>query len=482
MVNMDQYQAQLLSVEKAIHASENSKEREELRTLKDNLIELIALTQFVDEEKQNEDDEEVNLDDYEMHRFMSEVKEIDQKDELRRLKDKCERMVGEKCSAPYMHSWGAITYHNALICSMEDEAVVADDGNIDVKFRVLFTNPTHKEMLPCPFFLDGSCRFDSENCHFSHGEMVSAGSLREYTVPDFSRLSRNCVVLAKTGDNLWQRGRVLCANYVEKECRVRLDNSSTKNREQDFKFVDLLPIFEEDGDSTSDSESETDYPAINDDNCNLNTFTYDVSQSLGDWERYTRGIGSKLMAKMGYIHGTGLGSNGGGIITPIAAQILPMGKSLDYCMSLREAANGDENLFSAEKKLQKDKKKQEAISARAYERETTRVDVFSFINENVLSNSKPIHQSGPLKKCFQNHSSKSLNVESVKVADDIRRKEREIAEVRKSLKRNAEGGADICSRLKKKLREKTYELSCLQEEQDHLSNEQSSRKTKSFVF
>ena len=30
------------------------------------------------------------------------------------------------------------------------------------------------------------------------------------------------------------------------------------------------------------------------------------TSALGDWESGTRGIGSKLMSKMGYIHGTGM--------------------------------------------------------------------------------------------------------------------------------------------------------------------------------
>ncbi|XP_075151467.1 zinc finger CCCH-type with G patch domain-containing protein isoform X2 [Haematobia irritans] len=391
-------------------------------------------------------------------------------------------MVGRKCSAPHMHSWGAVTYHNALICSIENEASIDDDDNVDVKFRILFTNPTHREMLPCSFYLDGNCRFDSENCHFSHGEVVYASSLRKYAEPDFTRLSRNCIVLAKTEDRLWHRGRVLCANFVEKECRIRLDNSSMKDREKDVKFEDLLPIYEGDEDSTSDTESESDFAEISDDNINVETFTYELNQPLGEWEKYTKGIGSKLMSKMGYVYGTGLGTRGNGIITPITAQILPQGRSLDHCMKLREAANGDKNLFSAEKKLQKQKKKQEVINAKAYDRETNRVDVFSFLNENILTNPGVSNNANLNKNSLQSHSSKSLNVESVKVADDIRRKQREIDEVKKSLKRNADGCSDICIHLKKKLQEKYNELNRLKDEQTCLSNEQTNRRTKSFVF
>lgn len=184
------------------------------------------------------------------------------------------------------------------------------------------------------------------------------------------------------------------------------------------------------------------------------------------------------MAKMGYIYGTGLGSDGRGIITPVTAQILPPGRSLDHCMELREAANGDKDLFSVEKKLQKDQKKQEQLNAKAYERESqkTSTDVFSFINDTILATPK-ITETPKTKTSLQNHSSKSLNVESVRVADDIRRKEREIAEVEKSLKRNA-SGSQLHDHLKQKLHAKNAELNALQREEKSLSREQATRKTK----
>lgn len=184
------------------------------------------------------------------------------------------------------------------------------------------------------------------------------------------------------------------------------------------------------------------------------------------------------MAKMGYIYGSGLGTGGSGIITPVSAQFLPPGKSLDYCMELREAANGDKDLFNAEKKMQKNQRKQNVIRAKAYERESKRIDVFSFINEKILATPRNIEESSFLKNSLHRQTSKSLNVESVKVADDIRRKEREIAAVKGSLKRNANGCGKLYNQLKQKLQVKRQELNVLQIEQKNLSQEQSSRKTK----
>ena len=62
------------------------------------------------------------------------------------------------------------------------------------------------------------------------------------------------------------------------------------------------------------------------------------SGPLGDWEQFTRGMGSKLMASMGYVMGAGLGKRSEGRIEPVPAMLYPVGRSLDWCMNLREKA------------------------------------------------------------------------------------------------------------------------------------------------
>jgi len=53
------------------------------------------------------------------------------------------------------------------------------------------------------------------------------------------------------------------------------------------------------------------------------------SDDMGDWEKYTKGIGSKLMQKMGYETGKGLGKSGNeGVTVPLQPSARPKGMGL----------------------------------------------------------------------------------------------------------------------------------------------------------
>ena len=70
---------------------------------------------------------------------------------------------------------------------------------------------------------------------------------------------------------------------------------------------------------------------------------------LGDWEQHTRGIASRVMRKMGYVAGAGQGRDPrSSRVFPVTATMYPRGKSLDWCMELREREGGGD-IFSVEK-------------------------------------------------------------------------------------------------------------------------------------
>lgn len=193
-----------------------------------------------------------------------------------------------------------------------------------------------------------------------------------------------------------------------------------------------------------------------------------------------------MLQKFGYVLGTGLGQNGEGIVVPISAQILPPGKSLDHYMNLREQANGDENLFSVERRLKRQQERQELINAKAHEREKAKQDVFSFINNSVLnampstSTSQPniVRNKNERKRMdLKAHSTKTLNVESLIIGEDIRRMEKEIQKLQDSLRRN-KSESPISQQLNKQLDIRKTELDRMKRSEIRLKNEQSLRKDK----
>ncbi|KAH8273964.1 hypothetical protein KR044_006336 [Drosophila immigrans] len=513
---MTLYNFQLLVVKEALQLTTDEEQRCELVALQTNLEELLELTRSAENGSADEPNTSEAPDNFdnELKRFQNELNDLksepakarDDQLQLETLRVKYNAMLGEKCSAPHEHSWGALSYHNALICGVDDELIVDGTGVLDVRLRVLFTNPTHREMVPCHYYLEGECRFDDDRCRYSHGALVPGSAIRDYNDPDFHRLARNCPVLAKLNDRLWHRGRVLCVNFVEQQCRVRLDGQEHKERERDFAFEELFPLITED----DNDELSSDSSYLNDSNesdgendsdvddlaaarqarmVELSLFTFKSTEKLGAWEQHTRGIGSKLMANMGYIHGTGLGSDGRGIVVPVSAQILPQGRSLDACMELREAANGDKDYFSVERKLKRAQRRQQAANEKAYEREAKRsTDVFAFLNGSVLGaggqqaeNANEYATKRKKTNDLQQHSNKTLNVETVRIADDIRRKQRDIAKVNQFLARNS-SNVQLQKRLREQLQHRQQELATLQMQEKTFSKEQQTRKSKNKMF
>lgn len=219
-------------------------------------------------------------------------------------------------------------------------------------------------------------------------------------------------------------------------------------------------------------------------------------QKLGAWEAHTKGFGSRILQKFGYIVGTGLGQNGEGIVVPISAQVLPPGRSLDHCMTLREQANGDKNLFSVEKKLKRQQERTERQNIKAYEREKQKEDnIFNFLNQNILNNMPSTSAAAAaaaaalMKKDANRSSSKSspidyktqtnrnLNVESLKIGEDIRKMEREIQKLQESLRRHKDG-TQMSQQLNMQLDIRKTELDRMKKSESCLQKEQNIRKDK----
>lgn len=187
------------------------------------------------------------------------------------------------------------------------------------------------------------------------------------------------------------------------------------------------------------------------------------TSTLGTWERYTKGIGSQLMLKMGYVMGTGLGRHREGRVEPVDAIVLPVGKSLDVCMELKERAK-DGNLFSAEKirlKRQKKEEKQrerQAVQDKLKERKAG--SVFEFLNEKLSLRKCSDHvkrdkdNANKLVEKLSKQNRESLNKRALGIHENLRQVSKEIQKTKESMKRQQKGkDMETYGRMEKKLRE-----------------------------
>lgn len=179
------YGAQLQQVETALSAGPDPSHQSDLLQLKEDLCQLIELTEasLVSVKKSQllaslEDSSEAAADtnsanntlDTEFAAFYSELGESsgsssdakergreEEGSEEEEEEDEEELLSGTKVRAPYRTSWGTLEYHNAMLVGTEPP-----DGE-EAQVRVLYIYPTHKSMKPCPFYLEDKCLFQ-DNC------------------------------------------------------------------------------------------------------------------------------------------------------------------------------------------------------------------------------------------------------------------------------------------------------------------------------
>ncbi|XP_046398945.1 zinc finger CCCH-type with G patch domain-containing protein [Ischnura elegans] len=479
-----EYEIQLDQVNKAISITP-PEQRESLETLQADIQEVIKLTKenllslkkqqllgvlsSIEEESAVEDDP--FKAEYEL--FKAEVGSTLADNEEKRntdaednsydapdITDELKSLEGMRCQVPHSHEWGETSYHNAIVSQVEPyEEGVSSVHQIQV--RVIFVNPTHQEMLPCPYFLEGNCKFSDDKCRYSHGEVVKLSSLREFKEPDFSQIAVGSRVLAKRSDGLWHRARVTNSptdnSYASRDSQVSGDGGWVVKFESSGKITetnlaDLLPLEDLDltSSSSDDSEEDEEEVYINEDLVQRSLLTTPQEGALGAWEKHTKGIGSLLMSKMGYVVGTGLGKRGEGRLEPVPAVVLPTGKSLDHCMAMKEQGwetdptkAGGAGMKKVKKKWRKGKGggRRKGLKNKDGLQATPDTNVFDFINSHIAhrkGDKKPsVNKSEPpLSARLSIESCHKLRVTGLQLEEDIKRAERDLIKLKDSLQRH----------------------------------------------
>uniref|UniRef100_A0A8B9IN47 Zinc finger CCCH-type with G patch domain-containing protein n=1 Tax=Anser cygnoides TaxID=8845 RepID=A0A8B9IN47_ANSCY len=364
-----------------------------------------------------------------------------------------EELSGMKVKAPYYSSWGTLEYHNAMIVGTE----YLEDGSAGV--RVLYLYPTHKSLKPCPFFLDDKCRF-KENCRFSHGQVVSVEELQPFQEPNLSALEVGSACLAKHSDGIWYTAKITGESCVNAFCQDSLLMQAPLRPETGRVRVYLI-------DSGVPENGEW-APAC--------------SSSFGGWEAHTRGIGSKLLAQMGYEFGKGLGKNSEGRVEPVQAVVLPRGKSLDQCAEVLQKKKQGRLDPGNSKKCRA--KGNNTGRASAGSRKPPR-NVFDFLNEKLRGKSTGEKAGGAAlpernsKEIY--HASKStkkaLSVRLFQTMEKIEQTQKDIRGIQQALARNVGRHSIATAQLEEKLANAHKQLGQLQAQEASLQREQKKADT-----
>ncbi|XP_051957208.1 zinc finger CCCH-type with G patch domain-containing protein-like [Xyrauchen texanus] len=468
------YNAQLQQVDLALAAGLGSAEQADLLKLKEDLHQLIELTESslvsvkksqllasLEEPSRNqnvmsvtEETIQENSLENEFAAFYAELSdntaevrqnakpddEDEEQEENQSEPDEEEDLSGTKVCAPYRTSWGTLEYHNAMVvCPEEPEGEEA-------LVRVLYLHPTNKSMKPCGFYLEGKCRF-MDNCRYSHGEVVCVSELRDFVEADISNMESGSTCLAKHEDGIWYPARI--SEIEGGFYTVKFDSLLLKEAVLEADGI-IPPLRQEVYSSSSSSDSE-------DDPDQLYVFTSSReedmtkvnSEEFCGWEAHTRGIGSKLLLKMGYELGKGLGKTLSGRVEPVQAVALPKDSSLNQCAEFTKkktaAAIAKKNPSSHKPKAKKTK-----IST------STRHNVFDFLNSKLGGNAQPAsHSSSSVTgaEAYRGGKStkRSLNVRFFQATEKVAQVEREIKRLTESLSRRNGRDATVVSRIEEKL-------------------------------
>lgn len=522
--SLKQYEQQLQAVHLALESSDGT-QASDLLELKQNLEEVICLTKTSlqathgqnpgKEGQRSLDDSSQSIDD-EFARFQAEIAGLGgtsepadvagsavEEDHSKELAELTDHLEGSKVRAPFSKDWGQMEYHNAIVLSVE----AADIGHVDdIRVNVMFTHPTTPSMKPCSFFLEGHCKFSTERCRFSHGHAVSLSDLREYAEPSFSSMQQGSTCLIRNdSDGLWQLATIDCdqASALSKsgagKIMVRLSRSG---KPISVAAEDVLPLEDNVGAKDSDSDSDLDPSSeegasemcplpseAREEDASVPVIAWMPNESasfpLGLWEKHTKGIGSKLMEKMGYVWGEGLGIRGNGRTEPVEAVILPAGKSLDKCMELREKGL-TQNSAKVQRKMLLKLQRQEEKLQRQYHKSSKSESVFDFLNGHIFSKKHCADSKGggarsllakekSASQDIKSTSSKGLSVESLQVTEAIKKAEREIVRLGKSSARNKDRDKVMHAKVEKKIEEQRQLIRQLQSKERSIQAEQQHR-------
>ncbi|KAK1323590.1 Zinc finger CCCH domain-containing protein 18 [Acorus calamus] len=153
---------------------------------------------------------------------------------------------------------------------------------------------------------------------------------------------------SKTGANA-SRVRKEIQQSAPSRLRTRAGKPATTYYDRPVSFVSSGTMMQVDSLVESNGEIPDEKGGDTGDTSSSNVGVSSSSLNIGTFEMHTKGFGSKMMAKMGFVEGSGLGKDGQGMVTPIEAIKRP--KSLGLGVEFSGVSNAVEPADAQPKRL-----------------------------------------------------------------------------------------------------------------------------------
>ncbi|KNC95920.1 uncharacterized protein SPPG_08676 [Spizellomyces punctatus DAOM BR117] len=394
---------------------------------------------------------------------------------------------GGKCCVPF--SVASATYFlPAMVLRLDRESDEA---------TVLILTPLTRESRPCDWFLDGRCNADK--CGRSHGIIMSLEHLLPTEVLNQGSIKEGAKVLARYRDGIYYRASVVAMEGPDGPFWVNYEgygDEKTKLNADELVPVSGLGVedhLENSGENGSEEESESDewtsdsqeHDDDNEDGPSDETrvtFHYGDGEAMGTWEAHTKGIGGKLLAKMGYRIGKGLGKEGEGRLRPVEAEVLPAGKGLGVVVerSQRKRKRPREPGDAKGRHKRKHKGGRDAKSGQESEQHTPPADVFDFLNtslnEKSTKSSAYISKPEPHTKAKQPDKQK-LHVDLINVQTKASQLVAALSRAKEALARN-KGDPKIAASYRAKIHDLEGTLRSVQQSEAAIQRRLNTEKQK----
>ena len=292
--------------------------------------------------------------------------------------------------------------------------------------------------------MEARCKFTDSNCKYSHGETVNISELKEFIAPDFSKIKVGASVLAKSSQKLiWEHAVI---------DMIAGDQVLIKWNEANSESLPMEALFPLDDDEQEDEYVQADNSYSNDQE-NAVIYIQPEAEQLGSWEKHTKGVASKIMAKMGYMFGSGLGKRSEGRVEPVPVKVYPMGRSLDWCLDHGQAQSMTEVNEKAAKKILE---KNERLAKKAEKDQV----MFKFLDMACSSRSSQNLRKSESSSHIK--TSDSLNVQSLKTEQNARALRDQLKRLEESARRHSGSNTEVSRTFQVKIEAIKAQLSKLE--------------------